>query len=95
MDKLYYTIKEVSKITGLPPSTLRYWEKVFPELKPLRTSKGRRRYRKKDIEIVEKIKNLLHHQGYTIEGARKKLRRKALIEEIIRELEEIKNILGG
>ncbi|RKZ22651.1 MerR family transcriptional regulator [bacterium] len=95
MEKLYYTIKEVSEITGLPPSTLRYWEKVFPELRPVRTSKGRRRYRKKDIEMVEKIKNLLHNQGYTIEGARKKLKKKTLIEEIIKELEEIKKILGG
>lgn len=78
-DKLYYTIGEVSKITGIKPHVLRYWETEFPKLAPIRTQgkgQGRRKYQKKDIELILRIKELLYNQSFTIEGAKKKLREK-------------------
>jgi DNA-binding transcriptional MerR regulator len=71
--KLFYTIAEVSKVTGIKPYILRYWESEFTQLKPER-EKGRRRYRNEDIQTVMCIKKLLYKEGYTISGARSKLR---------------------
>lgn len=71
--KLFYKIGEVSRITGLEPYVLRYWETEFPMLRPKKNSGGQRVYLRKDIDLVLKIKQMLHHEGYTILGARKKL----------------------
>ena len=71
--KLYYSISEVSKITGLKQYVLRYWETEFSQLKPPKNRAGNRTYRKKDIEIVHKIKDLLYKQKFTIDGARNQL----------------------
>lgn len=73
-DKLYYTIREVSEHTGIEAHVLRYWESEFPTLKPKRNRSGSRAYRKTDIELIERIRTLLHDEGYRIEGARKALR---------------------
>ncbi len=73
-EKLYYSITEVGEITGLKPHILRYWETEFPFLRPKRNRAGNRAYRKKDIEMIMLIKKLLYEEGYTIEGAKHKIR---------------------
>lgn len=73
-DKLYYSIGEVRALTDLEPYVLRYWETEFPQLKPKKNSGGQRAYQRKDIELILRIKELLHEQGYTIKGARALLR---------------------
>lgn len=72
--RLYYSIAEVSAITGLKPYVLRYWESEFPELKPNKNRAGNRIYKKSDIQLIFAIKRLLYEDRYTIEGARRKLR---------------------
>ncbi len=71
--KIFYSIGEVSTLTGLKSHILRYWESEFPTLKPEKRSNGRRAYRKSDILLILAIKKLLYEEGYTIAGARKKL----------------------
>jgi len=71
--KLYYSISEVSKITGLEQYVLRYWESEFPELKPQKNRAGNRIYTNKDIKLILHIKGLLRDEKYTIEGAKKVL----------------------
>jgi len=73
-DKLYYKINEVSEITKVKPYILRYWESEFNVLKPEKDSNDQRRYKKKDIETILLIKQLLYEQGYTIAGAKKKIK---------------------
>jgi DNA-binding transcriptional MerR regulator len=72
-DKLFYKIGEVSKIVGVEPYVLRYWETEFTFLKPRKNKSGQRVYIKRDIELLLKIKRLLYQERYTIEGVRKKL----------------------
>lgn len=72
-DKLYLRIGEVSAITGLPASVLRYWESEFGSLAPKKSSTGQRLYTKKDVEQVTEIKKLLYAEKLTIEGARKRI----------------------
>lgn len=72
-DKMYFKIGEVSDITGLEAHVLRFWESEFKNIKPRRTSTGQRMYRKNDIELILYIKNLLHNEKFTIQGARKYL----------------------
>ena len=104
-EKLYYAISEVSKITGVKAYVLRFWEKEFPTLRPKKNRAGNRTYQKKDIDLVNSIKRLLYGEGYTIEGARDKLkglkgqkrsemgkdkaRLKTILFDIRRELEEM------
>ena len=68
--KLYYSIGEVSKLVGLKPYVLRYWETEFKQLTPPKNRAGNRTYRQKDIDLILKIKDLLHGKKFTIEGAR-------------------------
>ncbi|GHT41313.1 hypothetical protein AGMMS49921_04190 [Endomicrobiia bacterium] len=82
-DKEYFSIGEISQITLVPKYTLRYWENEFKLLSPIRKSSGQRRYRKEEVEIVFKIKDLLYNKRYTIEGVKKYLigdKRKKLID---------------
>lgn len=95
IEKFFYSIKEVSEILNIPKSTIRFWEKNFKEIAPQRTSGKRRLYRLEDIEVLKRIKYLLHEEGLSIEGAKKKLRSgKTDLDEIISKLIEIKKILG-
>ena len=71
--KLYYSISEVSKITGLKQYVLRYWETEFTQLRPPKNRAGNRTYRQKDIEIIHKIKELLYKKKFTIDGARQQM----------------------
>ena len=72
-DKHYLRIGEVSVVTGLPASVLRYWESEFRFLKPKKSTSGQRLYTKSDIEQLTEIKKLLYAEKLTIEGARKRL----------------------
>jgi DNA-binding transcriptional MerR regulator len=73
-DKLYFKIGEVADIVGVKPYVLRYWESEFSVIKPAKTRSKHRLYRRKDLETLLQIKQLLHEQRFTIEGARKRLK---------------------
>ncbi|MBN2191115.1 MAG: MerR family transcriptional regulator [Candidatus Aureabacteria bacterium] len=103
-DKLYYSISEVSELTGLEPFVLRYWEKEFSKLRPSKSPRGQRIYQKKDIEVVRLIKKLLYDEKFTIEGAKNRLNRekeelkkvsfdKGFVDQIKKELADLKKIL--
>jgi DNA-binding transcriptional MerR regulator len=79
-DKLYFRIGEVSRIAGVPPTVLRFWENAFPRIRPHRTDAGQRLYRKSDVALILTIKNLLYERKFTIKGARRYLRSKRLAE---------------
>jgi DNA-binding transcriptional MerR regulator len=72
-NKLFFKIGEVCEITDTQPYVLRYWESEFPALAPAKNSSGQRIYRRRDIETVLRIKELLYQEGFTIAGAKKKL----------------------
>jgi len=73
-EKLYFRIGEVARLCRLPAYVLRFWETEFPQLKPVKSSTGQRMYRRKDVENVLHIKQLLYEEGFTIAGARQHLR---------------------
>ncbi len=72
-DKRYYSISEVSRMTGLEQYVLRYWEKEFPTLKPRKNRGGNRLYTSKDIDLVNRIHHLRKEEGLTIAGTRHRL----------------------
>ena len=69
-DKLYFRIGEVSDLVGVEPYVLRFWETEFPAVGPKKSGTGHRMYRRKEVELLLKIKYLLYEKKYTIEGAR-------------------------
>ena len=72
-NKLYFRIGDVSRIAGVKPYVLRYWETEFPAIGPKKSGSNHRLYRRKDVELILDIKRLLYQERYTIEGARKHL----------------------
>lgn len=72
--KLYYRIGEVSDIVGVEPHVLRYWETEFRNIRPQKSRKGQRIYSRKDVDKLLRVKDLLYTHGFTIAGARKRLR---------------------
>jgi DNA-binding transcriptional MerR regulator len=72
-DKLYFRIGEVSDLVGVEPYVLRYWETEFPAVGPKKSDTGHRMYRRKEVELLLRIKYLLYEKKYTIEGARQYL----------------------
>jgi DNA-binding transcriptional MerR regulator len=72
-DKLFFKIGEVCELIEVQPHVLRYWESEFPQLAPQKNRSGQRTYRRKDVEVVVRIKQLLYEEGFTIAGAKKKL----------------------
>ena len=70
-DKLYFRIGEVSRLAGIKPYVLRFWESEFRGIGPKKSGTGHRLYRRKDVELVLEIKRLLYDKRFTIEGARK------------------------
>ena len=74
IEKDFYRIGEVSRLTALKPFVLRYWETEFPMLEPVKSASGHRLYRQEDVEMVLRIKRLLYDEGFTIAGARRHLR---------------------
>ena len=71
--RLYYSISEVSDMLGVKPHVLRYWETQFKKVRPRKGRGGARMYRKRDVEILFEVKQLLYDQRFTIAGARRKL----------------------
>jgi DNA-binding transcriptional MerR regulator len=86
-DKIYFKIGEVAELTGIKPHVLRYWESEFSIFKPSKSRTRQRLYRRKDIDLVLRLKDLLYNQGYTIAGARKKLREPEAVEQMALPLE--------
>jgi DNA-binding transcriptional MerR regulator len=78
-DKLYFKIGEVSELLGVEPYVLRYWETEFRTLSPKKSGTGHRLYRRKDVELLLRIKHLLYEKRFTIEGARQSLQAAARV----------------
>jgi len=76
-DKEEFKISEVCEITGVKPFVLRYWEQEFPELAPAKQPGGQRVYRRRDVELVLRIKQLLYEEQFTVAGAKKRLAEEA------------------
>jgi DNA-binding transcriptional MerR regulator len=102
--KLYYSIGEVSELTGVPSHVLRYWEGEFPQLRPRKGRTGNRLFQEKDIQTVLQIKELLYERRFTIAGAKAQIAQKPEIvkepennlhDEIRKELTEILEILDN
>jgi len=95
-EKLYYSISEVARMTGLEPYVLRYWEKEFSVLKPKKNRGGNRMYMRHDIEIINRINHLRNHEKLTIAGARSKLMMKRNPEErtAIANSAKVKTLVG-
>ena len=94
-------MREVSDITNLRPYVLRFWESKFPSLSPQKSRGGHRRYQKKDVDLIFKIKDLLYNKGFTIEGAQKELKKEKKEDRsylntiwLKEELEKIIKLLG-
>ena len=73
-DKLYFRIGEVATLLDLPTYVLRFWETEFPQLKPTKSSTGQRMYRRREVELAVRVKHLLYEEGFTIAGARERLK---------------------
>lgn len=73
-DRLYFRIGDVSELLQVPAYVLRFWETEFPQLKPAKSSTGQRMYRRREVELAVRIKSLLYSEGFTIAGAREKLK---------------------
>lgn len=69
-DKLYFRIGEVARLCQVPAYVLRFWETEFPQLKPNKSGTGQRLYRRRDVELAMRVRQLVHVEGYTIAGAR-------------------------
>lgn len=76
-NKLYFRIGDVSRLAGIKPYVLRYWETEFPAISPKKSGTGQRLYRRKDVELILEIKHLLYEKRFTIEGARKAIENRA------------------
>ncbi len=105
-DKSYFRIGEVSKILGVEPYVVRYWESEFKTVKPVRTRSDQRLYREKDVDELLTIRDLLYKEMFTIAGAKKRLAQMkretsgqrdenySRLVEIKKGLQEIRKILG-
>ena len=110
-DKIYFKIGEVCNLTSLKPYILRYWETEFKEIRPQKSRSGQRLYKREDLEIILKVRQLLHDKKYTIAGAKKVLhshgqeaqeamnleegRLKDTLQETIDELKSIRSMLDN
>jgi DNA-binding transcriptional MerR regulator len=72
-DRLYFKIGDAARICGVKTYVLRFWETQFPQLKPNKSGTGQRLYRRRDVELALRIKQLVHEEGYTLAGARQVL----------------------
>jgi len=104
-EKRYFRIGEVSALTGIESYVLRYWETEFPKIRPARSRSGQRLYKKRDIEIILEIKELLYQKKFTIAGAKKYLQQhkvskladesqRVTLEEVRAELLAIRDLLA-
>lgn len=101
IDKLYYPIGEVAAIFGVNTSLIRFWEKEFDIIRPKKNKKGNRLFTKEDLENFHRIFDLVKKQGYTLEGARLKLKESVanlpendqIYRKLLRIREDLKNLL--
>ena len=104
-DKPYYRISEAARIVGVAPHVLRHWEKLFPSLKPPRAASGQRLYQPEHIERFKLVRRLLHEEGYSVAGVRRRLERgeapglspqppEPLLKELAQELRQIIRMLS-
>ena len=96
IEKLYYSITEVSKMFNVNSSLIRFWEKEFKEINPKKNKKGNRLFTKEDIETIRLIHHLVKEKRMTLEGARKNLKnKKKLVDnlEIVKSLNNVKEKL--
>lgn len=70
-DKLYFRIGEVAKLIGVKPYVLRYWETEFSEISPVKSKTKQRLYKRQDVELILRIRDLLYNRKFTIQGAKK------------------------
>ena len=89
-NKLYYSIGEVSKMFDVNPSLIRFWEKEFSIIKPKKNKKGNRLFTKKDVDNLTLIYHLVKEKGYTLDGAKKKMRENK--DEKLDEVEMLKSL---
>ena len=87
-EKLYFKIGEVARLAGVEPYVLRYWQTEFREIAPIKSRTNQRLYRRQDVAMILKIKELLYRERYTIEGAKRHLRetRRAGRRQLVRQL---------
>jgi DNA-binding transcriptional MerR regulator len=78
-EKKYFTIGEISQLTGLKPHVLRYWEQMVPMLEPTKRS-GRRYYQRQDLNVILELDRLINHEGHTLSGALTKIKTHGLPE---------------
>lgn len=90
-EKLFYSITEVAEQFKVNASLIRFWEKEFDFLKPRKTAKGNRTYTKKDIENIRMVYHLVKEKGFTLQGAKEKLKQKP-VEELNKNMEVIENL---
>tara|TARA_Y100001968_G_C19099130_1_gene591634 strand:+ start:363 stop:701 length:339 start_codon:yes stop_codon:yes gene_type:complete len=94
-EKLYYSIGEVSKVLGITTSKIRFWEKEFEMIKLKKNKKGNRIFTKKDLDKLKLIQHLLKEKKYTIDGAKKKIRKNPTKTETHQKvIESLKKIKG-
>lgn len=91
-NKRYFTIGEVGQLCDLKPHVLRYWEQEFPELSPVKRRGNRRYYQREDILLIRRIRSMLYEEGFTITGARQKLKGKE-VKEVKQEISESKQAI--
>ena len=82
--KRYFAIGEVSELCAVKPHVLRYWEQEFPQLKPVKRRGNRRYYQHDDVQMIRRIRSLLYEQGFTIGGARQRLREMPKVNSVVR-----------
>jgi len=87
-DRLYFRIGDVAEIVGVKPHVLRYWESEFSEISPDKSGAGQRVYTRRDVETILLIQKLVHSEGYSIDGARRKLRELRRAGELASEISE-------
>jgi len=99
--KLYYKMGEVTELTGLEAHVIRFWEQEFPQLEPKKSRTGHRNFTRGDIDTILEIKRLVHEQGFTLAGAKKKLAGEddgtrspeAMKQKMLSEIREIRGVL--
>lgn len=107
-DKSYFRIGEVGRLLNVQPYVIRYWESEFKTVRPIRTRSDQRLYRRRDVEELLTIRKLLYEENFTINGARKQLRkmrsggfaaagdrREELLTEMEKGLRQIRDIVSG
>ena len=96
LTKLYYSIGEVARMFDVSHSLIRYWESEFKTLKPQKTSRGDRKFTKKDIDELAKIYTLVKERGFTIDGAKKELSNNPKMDTDISQIKnQLKHIRDG